>query len=74
VGDRFLAHAQREGWRCLRVVHGKGLSSPGGASVLRPLMAHLLGHRDDVLAFASAPSGQGGSGATLVLLAERGNR
>jgi len=66
----FLAHAHREGWRCLRIVHGKGLSSPGGASVLRPLMAHLLGHRGDVLAFASAPPAQGGSGATLVLLAK----
>jgi DNA-nicking Smr family endonuclease len=67
----FLAHANREGWRCLRIVHGKGLSSPGGAAVLRPLVAHLLGHRGDVLAFASAPPAQGGTGATLVLLAER---
>ena len=39
--------------------------------VLRPLVAHLLGHRGDVLAFASAPPAQGGTGATLVLLAER---
>lgn len=70
----FLAHAQRAGWRCVRVVHGKGLSSPGGASVLRPLVAHLLAHRSDVLAFASAPPAQGGTGATLVLLAERGKR
>lgn len=70
----FLAHASRAGWRCLRVVHGKGTSSPGGASVLRPLVAHLLSQRGDVLAFASAPAAQGGTGATLVLLGERHER
>lgn len=64
----FLSNARRERWHCLRIIHGKGLSSERGESVLRPLVAHLLSQRNDVLAFASAPPNQGGSGATLVLL------
>lgn len=67
----FLAHASRCGWRCLRIIHGKGLGSVGGGSVLRPLVAQTLGQRADALAFVSAPANQGGSGATLVLLADR---
>lgn len=64
----FLVNASRERWHCLRIIHGKGLSSERGEPVLRPLVAHLLGQRGDVLAFASAPQNQGGSGATLLLL------
>ncbi|PKM07579.1 MAG: SMR domain protein [Gammaproteobacteria bacterium HGW-Gammaproteobacteria-4] len=67
----FLANARRERWHCLRIIHGKGLSSERGEPVLRPLVAHLLGQRGDVLAFASAPQNQGGGGATLVLLQSR---
>jgi len=71
----FLTNASRERWHCLRIIHGKGLSSERGESVLRPLVAHLLSQRGDVLAFASAPQNQGGSGATLVLLqSARSNR
>lgn len=69
----FLANARRERWHSLRIIHGKGLSSADGASVLRPLVAHLLSQRSEVLAFASAPQNQGGSGATLVLLKPRQN-
>ncbi|PIQ36356.1 MAG: SMR domain protein [Lysobacterales bacterium CG17_big_fil_post_rev_8_21_14_2_50_64_11] len=67
----FLANARRERWQCLRIIHGKGLSSEHGASVLRPVVAHRLSQCGDVLAFASAPQNQGGSGATLVLLQGR---
>ncbi|MDP1698406.1 MAG: Smr/MutS family protein [Xanthomonadaceae bacterium] len=67
----FLTNASRERWHCLRVIHGKGLSSERGESVLRPLVAHLLSLHGDVLAFASAPQNQGGSGATLVLIATK---
>ncbi|MDP1698415.1 MAG: Smr/MutS family protein [Xanthomonadaceae bacterium] len=70
----FLTNARRERWHCLRIIHGKGLSSERGESVLRPLVAHLLSLRGDVLAFASAPQNQGGGGATLVLLQSRPRR
>src|SRR3546814_2511590 len=70
----FLANARRERWQCLRIIHGKGLSSERGESVLRPLVAHLLSQRGEVLAFATAPQNQGGGGATLVLVqGTRGN-
>jgi DNA-nicking Smr family endonuclease len=65
----FLQQARRRGG-CLRVIHGKGLRSLGeGGPVLKPLVERLLLQRRDVLAMASAPPSQGGSGAVLVLLA-----
>jgi DNA-nicking Smr family endonuclease len=36
--------------------------------VLKALVDRMLRQRGDVLAFASAPPAQGGTGATLVLL------
>ncbi|MBD8524779.1 Smr/MutS family protein [Pseudomarimonas arenosa] len=68
---RFLRQARDEGARCVLVVHGKGLKSAAGQSVLRPLVERMLSHRRDVLAFCNAPAARGGSGALLVLLAQR---
>ena len=39
--------------------------------MLKALVDRLLRQRADVLAFASAPAAQGGTGAVLVLLARR---
>jgi len=33
---QFIRDAKRMGWRCVRVVHGKGLGSPGKEPVLNP--------------------------------------
>jgi DNA-nicking Smr family endonuclease len=63
------AHAHEHG--CVRIIHGKGLQSDGGAPVLKNLVDRLLRQRNDVLAFHSAPAGQGGTGAMLVLLSNR---
>lgn len=63
------AHAHEHG--CVRIIHGKGLQSDGGAPVLKNLIDRLLRQRNDVLAFHSAPAGQGGTGAVLVLLSNR---
>ena len=63
----FLAECRREGQTCVRIIHGKGLRSRGGP-VLKVLTDRLLRLRADVVAFASAPSAQGGTGAVLVLL------
>ncbi len=68
---RFLAEAHRNGVACVRIVHGKGLRSEAGIPVLKPLVAEWLTQRADVLAFASAPAAQGGTGALLVLLARQ---
>lgn len=68
-GFLLEAHAHEHG--CVRIIHGKGLQSDGGAPVLKNLVDRLLRQRNDVLAFHSAPPAQGGTGALLVLLARR---
>ncbi len=65
---RFLNDAGREGFGCVRIVHGKGLHSDSGVPVLKNLVDRVLRHRADVLAFHSTPAAQGGNGAVLVLL------
>jgi len=66
---RFLAEAHAHDHGCVRVIHGKGQRAEGDAPVLKNLVDRLLRQRADVLAFHSAPSTQGGTGAVLVLLA-----
>lgn len=64
----FLAHCMREGLRCVRIVHGKGLRSPNQEPVLKKKVAGWLAQRDEVLAYCQAPQADGGSGVVLVLL------
>ena len=64
----FLAEARHHGWRCVRIVHGKGLRSRAAGPVLKGLTDRLLRRRDDVIAFASARPALGGTGAVVVLL------
>jgi len=68
----FLARAVRNGLRCVRIVHGKGLSSPNREPVLKKKLSGWLAQRDEVLAYCQAPQTEGGGGAVLVLL--RGSR
>ena len=67
---RELAAADREGARCLLVIHGRGIHSQAGA-VLRDALPEWLArgaHAERVMAFAAAPRSLGGPGATLVRL------
>jgi DNA-nicking Smr family endonuclease len=64
----FLAGALRRGWRCVRVVHGKGHGSPGRQPVLKDKVRHWLAQRRAVLAFTQARGPDGGAGALIVLL------
>jgi DNA-nicking Smr family endonuclease len=64
----FLLEARNNGWRCVRVVHGKGLGSPNREPVLKNKVRRWLAQRDEVLAYCEAPRHAGGSGAVLVLL------
>lgn len=66
--QEFLHEAAQRGLRCVLVIHGKGMNSPGGEAVLRRLARHWLAQRPDVLAFCDATPRDGGSGAALVLL------
>lgn len=64
----FLDAGRARGWRCVRVIHGKGLSSPNREPVLKGRVRGWLSHWDDVLAYCEAPSHAGGAGAVIVLL------
>lgn len=64
----FFKYAIRRGLRCVRVVHGKGMRSPGGEPVLKTRVRAWLARRDEVLAYVEAPAAGGGSGAVVVLL------
>lgn len=64
----FLRDATRRGWRCVRVVHGKGLGSPGKTPVLKGKVQSWLMQKDEVLAFVQARADEGGAGAVVVLL------
>ena len=65
----FVRGAAQRGLRCLRIVHGKGLGSPGREPVLKAKVQRWLAQRHEVIAFAQAAGPQGGAGAVIVLLA-----
>ena len=68
----FLLEARSNGWRCVRVVHGKGLGSPNREPVLKNKVRRWLAQRDEILAYCEAPRHEGGGGAVLVLLKSPG--
>jgi DNA-nicking Smr family endonuclease len=65
---QFIRDAKRMGWRCVRVVHGKGLGSPGKEPVLKSKVQRWLVQKNEVLAFVQAKPADGGAGALVVLL------
>ena len=67
----FLVAARTHGLRCVRVIHGKGLTSPNREPVLKGKVRRWLARWDDVLAYCEAPRHAGGGGAVLVLLRGR---
>ena len=67
LGD-FLRLAHRTGLRCVRIVHGKGLGSPGRQPVLKGRVQAWLVQKQEVLAFVQARPADGGAGALIVLL------
>ena len=66
----FIKDAERMGWRCVRVVHGKGLGSPGKTPVLKGKVQSWLIQKQEVLAFVQARPAHGGAGALVVPLAQ----
>jgi DNA-nicking Smr family endonuclease len=64
----FIREAHRQGMRCVRVVHGKGLGSPGKTPVLKGKVHGWLAQKAEVLAFVQARADEGGAGALVVLL------
>ena len=64
----FIRESHRKGVRCVRVVHGKGLGSPGKTPVLKGRVQGWLVQKQEVLAFVQARGDEGGAGALVVLL------
>ncbi|MBX3655881.1 MAG: Smr/MutS family protein [Ramlibacter sp.] len=64
----FIREAHKQGLRCVRVVHGKGLGSPGKVPVLKGKVQSWLVQKNEVLAFVQARPADGGAGALVVLL------
>lgn len=65
---RFVRASHQQGLRCVRVVHGKGLGSPGRAPVLKGRVLRWLVQKKEVMAFVQARPADGGAGALVVLL------
>jgi DNA-nicking Smr family endonuclease len=68
----FLNDALKHGFRCVRIVHGKGLRSKNAEPVLKRKIGNWLSQRDEVLAFVQARAEDGGGGAVMVLLKAKG--
>jgi len=64
----FLRQAMRQGLRCVRVIHGKGLGSLNKEPVLKNKVRNWLVQKEEVIAFCQARAADGGSGALVVLL------
>lgn len=65
---QFLYHCQQRKMRCVRIIHGKGLSSSAGVPILKLKLKNWLAQMSEVLAFAQANPFQGSAGAVLVLI------
>ncbi len=65
---QFLRNAGKRGFRCVRIIHGKGLGSMNRKPVLKSKVRNWLVQKDEVLAFCQARAADGGSGALMVLL------
>ena len=65
---QFLQASRHRHHRCVCIVHGRGLRSPGGVAVLKARVRQFLRGNPAVLAYADAPPADGGAGAVYVLL------
>ena len=64
----FLNACKKNGHRCIRIIHGKGLGSKNREPVLKIKVRNWLMQRDEILAFTQARQVDGGGGAVVVLL------
>ena len=65
----FLAEALHRQFKCVRIIHGKGLRSGHRGPVLKGAVSSVLRRVGAVVAYVSARQVDGGTGAVYVLLA-----
>jgi len=68
VVDAFLRRSNKNGVRCVRIIHGVGYGSAGGEPVLRGMVHSWLVQTAETVAFCMASRADGGNGALIVLL------
>ena len=64
----FIHDCRLHDHRVVRIIHGRGLRSPGKVGVLKTLVRCWMMQKDEVLAFCQAKPQDGGEGALLGLL------
>jgi DNA-nicking Smr family endonuclease len=64
----FIEQSRGAGYRCVRIVHGKGYRSGARGPILKIAVNSWLRRHADVIAFTSARAIDGGTGALYVLL------
>lgn len=64
----YIRRATLQGWRCIRIIHGKGNGSIGKAPVLKNKVQRWLVQKNEVQAFVQAKASDGGTGALVVLI------
>lgn len=66
---RFLRNSISKGLSCVKIIHGRGLSSPKGPVLKTALVKWLQGKfKKYIIAYATARDKDGGLGATYVIL------
>ena len=68
---RFLTDSVNCGFRCVKIVHGKGLNSPDGISKVKLTTQKILAMNKFVIGYCNALPIDGGSGAKYILLKKR---
>ena len=62
VVEEYLRLAHEKGFRCVRIIHGKGIG------VQREMVRSILARTPFISSWADAPPDAGGLGATIVTL------
>jgi DNA-nicking Smr family endonuclease len=66
--SNFIQDCYDHEYRCICIIHGKGIRSGSNKPILKNLINHWLYDVSVVLGFCSCPDNMGGTGAVLVLL------
>lgn len=68
--QEFVQNAIRQGLRCVKIIHGRGLKSRNAPVLRESLKSWIIKamHRKWIIAFSNAIMAEGGPGATYILL------
>lgn len=68
---QFIDQSVWAGFRCIKIVHGKGMNSPNGISLIKLECQRVLTLNRFVMGYTRALPNDGGTGAKYVLLKKR---